>query len=79
MAFNIKVYAGTASNTANMYQKIIQGMTTVFGYAKTSGAVTGQGWEVISADGGNSKYFLKSKDLTFYCEYQIYCHKKSLV
>ena len=61
MAFNIKVYAGTASDTNNMYQKIIQGMTTVFGYAKTSGSVTGQGWEVISADGGNSKYFLKSK------------------
>ena len=46
MAFNIKVYAGTASNVANMYQKIIQGMTTVFGYAKTSGSVTGQGMEL---------------------------------
>ena len=25
------------------------------------------------------KFFLKLTDLTFYCEYQICCHKKSLV
>ena len=61
MAFSINLYAGTATDSTDMFTKIIGAFTNVFGYLNDTGDATGTGWEVVPMNDTNTKYLLKSK------------------
>jgi len=59
MAFNIKVYSGTATSASDLFNKIVNAFTTVYGYDSANETEDSKGWKVTKVS--STKYILESK------------------
>jgi len=58
MAFDIKVYAGTASDSNDLFNKLVNAFKTVYGYDAANATSDSKGWKVTKVN--DSLYVLES-------------------
>ena len=59
MAFNIKVYSGTSTSNSDLYNKIVNAISTIYGYKAEDETDTSTGWKVTKIS--SNKYILECK------------------